>query len=137
MGKADAHVQDLSLDELARRVKQGTEDIDKIEGLFPGLATLPEDERRTSKGRFRHGEPQMLMKVLDVADYAPPAFGVLADKDGGKDPKKFETDYLRDALQRASVLDELATDLEELARNVRDTQLELASKPKEVVLAKG
>jgi hypothetical protein len=133
MSTQTSHVANLTLRELKDRVKAAVGHLDAIEELIPFTA-LTDDERR-SAARFRRGEEAALKSVLDVADHSPSPFAVLADKDGGQDPKTFETDHLRDTLRRASVLDALATDLEELAREVRDTQLALGGKARSVVLA--
>jgi hypothetical protein len=135
MTKSDGTVATLSPAELEKRVQKAIEHLDAIEALFPSLVALTDEERRASDGRFRQGEAKVLQAVLDVADHTPGAFQVLADKDGGKDPKKFETDVLRDALLRSETLDTLANELETLARDVRDTQLALAGRARRIVLA--
>src|SRR5262245_10672911 len=133
MSKTESTVANLSLQDLKDRVKRAATNLDAIEGLIP-CTSMTDDERR-SAARFRHGEAKILKCVLDVADHAPAPFAVLADKDGGEDPKTFETDHLRDTLHRAAILDALATDLEDLARDVRDTQLALGRRARGVVLA--
>ena len=135
MSKNEPNVIDLSRAEIEKRIAKSIAHLDAIEALLPGLVALTDDERRTSEGRFRTGEPAALAAVLDVADAYPGSFTVLADKDGGKDPKTFETDFLRDALVRTVALDKLATDLEALARDVRDTQLRIGGATRRTMLA--
>jgi hypothetical protein len=116
-------------------VSNAEEEISQIEASFPPFIAITDEDRLSIAGRFRTGEATALESVLDVADAAPSSFSVLADKDGGKDPKVFETAFLRDGLRRSALLDKLATDLEALARDVRDTQLVLGSRVRDVVLA--
>jgi len=137
-GHGSAKTQSLAfipLADLKKRIETAIGHVDAIESALPPLIALTDNERRTTDGRLRQGEAKALAAVVDVADSMPTAFTVLADKDGGVDPKRFETDRLRDALARADALDELATSLEELARDVRDSQLALGGDARSVILA--
>jgi hypothetical protein len=129
------HLQDMPLDELEKRVEKANALIDQIEAGLPGLVTLTDEERRTGDGGLRTGEAKALGAVLNVAEAYPASFAVLADHDGGVDPGAFETPLLRDQLERSAALDELATALELLARNVRDTQLVFGGRVRSVLLA--
>ena len=104
------------------------------EGLGETVSLTKED-RKNSQGRFRDGEPAALESVLDVAQANPAVFNVLASSDGGSDPNVFEVALLRDRLRAASLLGELAKACEELARNARDTQLQLGADVRGPVLA--
>lgn len=128
-------LRDLTAEQLAKRVERATEHLQNAADELGDLFTLTDAERRSSDGRLRDGEHVALSSVLDAADRRPSAFEVLADKDGGTNPAKFETVVLRDQLQRAVTLDELATALEDLARDVRDTQLVLGGGVRRVTLA--
>ncbi len=112
----------------AKHIQHGEDELE-------GLITLTEAERRSSDGRLRDGEAEALAAVLDATEKRPGAFDVLADKDGGVDPQAIETARPRDQLQRSLALDGLATQLEALARDVRDTQLVLGGNVRRVLLA--
>jgi hypothetical protein len=133
MNKTQSSVANLSYSDLHDRAKAAEGHIDRIGELIP-LTTLTEDERRATP-KFRHGEADALSCVLDAADEVPASFAVLADKDGGVDAELFETDFLRGTLLRVALLDGLAGNLEDLARDLRDTQLVLGNKARTVVLA--
>jgi hypothetical protein len=128
-------VQDLALDQLAKVLEKATALLDQMEAILPGLVTLTDEERRAGDGRLRAGEADALGCVLKVAEAYPSSFAVLADHDGGVDPATFETALLRDRLARAAAFDELATALEALASNVRDTQVVLGGRVRSVLLA--
>ena len=103
------------------------------EGLGETVSLTKED--RKAVGRFRDGEPEALEGVLDVAAANPAPFGVLASSDGGNDPSAFEIDLLRDRLRAAALLGVLANELEGVARDIRDTQLQLGADVRGPVLA--
>lgn len=106
-----------------------------IAQLLPGLVTLTEDERRHSDGKTRAGEADALSSVADAADLRPQYFAPLAAKDGGTDPKQFETDLLRDHLVRRKILAELLTASEGLTTPISDTVLSLGEHVRPVLLA--
>ncbi len=66
--------------------------------------------------------------VYDAADAKPEIFASLADKDDGLDPKKFETQLLRDRLERRNLIDEIATEAAPLASAFGDTVLALGER---------
>lgn len=128
-------LRDLTAEQLTKRVARAAEHLQNADDELGDLFTLTDAERRSSDGRLREGEATALAAVLDAAERRPSAFDVLGNKDGGTNPAKFETVVLRDQLQRAVTLDGLATALEELARDVRDTQLVLGGDVRRVLLA--
>ena len=128
-------LRDLTAEQLTKRVERATEHLQNADDELGDLFTLTDAERRSSDGRLREGEATALAAVLDAAERRPSAFDVLGNKDGGTNPAKFETVVLRDQLQRAVTLDGLATALEGLARDVRDTQLVLGGDVRRVLLA--
>ena len=102
---------------------------------FGAFVSLTKDDRRVSTGRFRAGEPAALEGVLDVAEANPAVFAVLGGVDGGNDPNTFEAALLRDKLRSAGSMVEFADALEALARDVRDTQMQLGADVRGPVLA--
>ena len=128
-------LSEQSAAELAKTVADATVLIESLRSSLPGLITLRAEERKATGGRFRADEPAALEAVLDVADAHPGAFSVLAGADNGSDPAVFETKLLRERLQATGALVQLADVLEELARDVRDTQLTLGEAVRGPVLA--
>ena len=84
-------------------------------------------EDRKSQSRFRKGEPEALEVVLDVVVANPTPFKALGKSDGGVDPATFEVEFLRDRLHAASLLGKLADAFEDVARDIRDTQLQIGA----------
>jgi hypothetical protein len=121
----EAAVEEMSLAELAKRADKALALIDQIDEQFPGLQGYSEEDRRTTAGRLRDGESDALRAVLDTADARPQVFAVLADKDGGSDPKRFETAWLREMLARRDTLDRVRVQLEQLTSDLSDTVLHL------------
>lgn len=122
------------LDVFEKNVAAALEALDTLDTLLPGLVTLTDDERRHSGGRFRAGEAEALSSVIDVAEAKPHLFEGLANADNGKDPARFETELLRDHLQRAAALQPLATKLEGLSHRLNDSLLHLGEETKPVML---
>lgn len=120
--------------ELKATVDRAMADVAAIKAGLGGMVSLTKEDRKT-QSRWRAGEPEALEAVLDVADANPAPFAVLANSDGGKNPSVFEIDLLRDRLRAAGALGELADALEGLARDVRDTQLQLGGEVRGPVLA--
>lgn len=87
------------------------------------FARLTADERKTINGRMRTEEDSALVAVFDTVDAFPGHFMALADKDGGKDPKKVETEPSRSALTRRMLLAPLSTLIEEIGLRVSDELL--------------
>lgn len=133
--KAGADTLTLPLDELRARVAKVTALIEEATALLPGLLELTDAARKDSVGRFRKGEAQALLAVLDLADAKPALFESLADKDHGNDPASFETGLLRDRLERIALLQPLAEASDELIDGVQDTVLFLGETTKPVMLA--
>ena len=128
-------VDEMPLAVLRANVAEAKGYVGKMRALVPGLFLLPDDERRHSDGRLRDGEEAALHSVLDVADAHPESFQVLAAKDGGRDPKVFETQLLRERLERRALLAELAAELEPFALELADTLLVLGSLARQPTLA--
>ena len=68
---------------------------------------LTQEQRVHADGRLKKGESAVLTTVLDTADSAPQYFTSLARRDGGRDPGKFETQWLREILARRDLLSRL------------------------------
>lgn len=106
-----------------------------IRASLGALVTLTKEDRRATNGNFRTGEALALEGPLDVAEINPGAFAVLAGADGGNDASVFEAALLRDKLRATGMLVQLSEALESLARDVRDTQLQLGADVRGPVLA--
>jgi hypothetical protein len=124
----------MPMDALDKNVAQVLEAIEKAASQLPGLVTYTTEDRRSAAGKFRVGEADALLSVLDAAEKRPHLFESLADKDFGADPETFEVDLLRDRLQRAAKLIPLAAALDELNTKVSDTILELSANTRPVML---
>jgi len=124
----------MPLDALDKHIGAFVAAIEKAEGELEGLVALTTEERKTSQGRFRSGEADALLSVLDAAEKKPQLFESLADKDFGEDPEAFEVSALRDRLQRAAKLVPLADKLDALNTLLSDTVLSLSSQTKPVML---
>jgi len=127
-------VFDMPIADLKKNVAKVIQLLDEIEKLLPGLAILTEDDRKHSDGKLRAGEATALASVLDVAEHAPHYFMSLADKDGGRDPKKFETEYLRDQLERREILNALLEQIGQFSSPLTDTVLLLGERTRPVLL---
>ena len=90
-----------------------------------GLVALPEAQRKVIGGRFRDGEPQVLLAVLAECAARPELVASLADEDNGVDPNTFETTLLSSRIQLAMLLAPLSATLTEFASNLNDTVLYL------------
>ena len=120
--------------ELKATVESALSGISAIKAELGDTVSLTKEDRK-ALGRFRKGEPEALEGVLDVAVANPAPFTVLAASDSGQDASTFEADRLRDRLRAASLLGALADELEGIARDVRDTQLQLGADVRGPVLA--
>jgi hypothetical protein len=125
----------MSVADLQKNVDKAKRLLDEIAALLPGMVTMTEDDRRHSDGKTRDGEPEALTAVADAADFRPQFFAPLADKDGGTDPKRFETDMLRDHIARRKVLSDFLTAGENLTTPISDTVLSLGEQVRPVLLA--
>lgn len=124
----------MSISALEKEVHALLAALDAGEKKLGGLVELTTEERKTSHGKFRNGEADALLSVLDAAERQPALFASLADKDFGADPHAFEIGVLRDRLQRAAELAPVAEKLEEFSALVSDTMLRLAAETKPVML---
>ena len=112
--------------ELKATVEHALTRLDATREELGDMLSLTKEDRK-SQGRFRKGEPEALEVVLDVVVANPTPFKVLGKSDGGVDPETFEVEFLRDRLHAASLLGKLADAFEDVARDIRDTQLQIAS----------
>lgn len=133
--KAGPDVLSLPLADLRKRAARAQQLIAQASALLPGLLELTSEARKHSVGRYRKGEADALLSVLDLADAKPALFESLADKDKGDDPQKFETDLLRDRLSRAAALAPIIDELDGLSEGISDTALFLSEQTKPVMLA--
>jgi hypothetical protein len=106
-------------------VTQASATVAQLQQNLPGLVALPEADRKVTGGRFRDGEAQVLLTVLDECDARPELVISLADLDNGTDPTTFETGLLRSRLELAMALAPLSATLTQLASNLDDTVLYL------------
>jgi hypothetical protein len=132
---APATVDTIPLLELRKRAAHIKKLTAEVRAALPGLVQQSDDERLHSEGRLRDGEEAALTAVLDTVDAAPQYFTVLADKDNGRDPERFETDVLRERLERRAILAELAAELAPLATELDDHILHLGALVRPPVLA--
>ena len=124
--------QDLSVVEMEKRVREIAAMIEKARSLLPGLDPLLDDER-VHKVRLRDGEDGALEATLRAAEVRPAAFESLGDRDGGRDPEKFETGALRDRLQMRRALATLNQSLAPFAQAVADGVLTLGDSAREPI----
>lgn len=125
----------MPLDALEKKVTRAVALIAALREELPGLLSMSGDDRLHSEGRFRDQEEDALSSVLDAAEAAPQYFTVLADKDDGDDPKRFEPDVLRGRLTRRNLLARVAEALDPLTAEIDDHVLHLGEKVRPVVLA--
>ena len=134
MPKTHEHWDDMTVAELEKAVDEAMGYLAKARALFPGLAAIS-DEARGQLPRVRDGEDVAIMAILDAVDTRPAFFESLADQDGGHDPKRFETDFLRDSLRKREILAKAARELAPFSLAVGDALLELGSDAKGPALA--
>jgi hypothetical protein len=109
----------------AQNVSQATAAVANVQTYLPGLVSLPAAQRKVVGGRFRDGEGQVLLTVLEACTANPTLVASLADEDNGVDPTTFETTLLSSRIQLAMLLAPLSATLSQLASNVDDTVLYL------------
>jgi hypothetical protein len=123
----------MSLDALDKHVAQLLRELSKAKSALEGLVRLTSEERRDSPGKFRKGEADALLSVLDAAEAKPALFESLADRDFGADPSAFEIGVLRDRLQRVDKLAPVADELEKFSTLVSDTVMQITAETKPVM----
>ena len=128
-------VDTMPIGELRSRVTQIGGYLAKTRALLPGLVQLDDVDRLHTEGRLRAEEPEALGCVLDVVEAHPHYFVALADKDFGKDPKRFEVEVLRERLERRALIADVAKQIAELAEETTDHVLHLGELTKPPVLA--
>lgn len=133
MGK---NVQEMSKEELARGIEKASALLEQIEEALPGLLSLTREDRKNTDGRIRgEGEPAALRSIVGAMAARPEVFAGLAARDGGKDPKKFETAPLAAGLEKAIMLHEFSERFAPVAESVSDTALLLGERVKPTLLA--
>jgi hypothetical protein len=133
--KPPVTVDTMSLDVLEKKATRVVALLAAIREELPGLLSMSADDRNHSEGRFRDKEENALSSVLDAAEAAPQYFTVLASKDDGDDPKRFETEVLRGRLARRNLLARVAEAIDPLTAEIDDHLLHLGEKVRPVVLA--
>ena len=133
--KPPVTVDTMTLDVLEKKVTRVVALIAAIDEELPGLLSMSADDRNHSEGRFRDKEEEALASVLDATEAAPQYFTVLADKDMGDDPKRFESEILRGRLARRNLLARVADAIDPLTAHIDDHLLHLGEKVRPVVLA--
>lgn len=130
--------EDMPIDEFRKRhalAKQKSEAfVNDMRELFPGLVTLTK-EQRAHAPRLRDGALPMFLKVLDVTALKPALFESLADADEGTDPNKFETELLRDRVEKRKLFSDLEETLAPISGAVGDTGHYLAGRFYDAVMA--
>jgi hypothetical protein len=124
----------MPFDQASRNVNSAITALAQIMALLPGLVSLPEAERKVIGGRFRDGEAQALLTVLDECAARPELVVSLADMDNGVDPTTFETSLISERIQLAMLLTPLSATLTQLASNLNDTVLYLNDLTKQPTL---
>ena len=132
--EASADILTMPLDELRKRASAAIDHLAQADALLPGLLELPVEVRRHSS-HYRDGEAEALADLLDLAAERPTLFEVLADKDEGVDPTKFEPDLLRERLDRVLVLSPVLAAARRFANPVSDTCMHLGNLTRPVLLA--
>lgn len=127
-------VYTMPLAELERRRDEALALVKKLAELMYGAPHLTSDDRTHSGGHWREGEAEALLPVLSVQEVIPGLFNSLAADDEGNDPKVFESALIEDRLQRAALIDPLATALTEVSQRVRDFSIDLGDKTRPVML---
>lgn len=125
----------LPIEEVRKRKAKALELIGQLKELFPDLVELTEEDRKFSQGRMRTGEPDVLRAVLVAVDQSPEYFKSLGDEDEGHDPTKFETELLRERLERRELYREIADAIGPVASGFSDTVLHFGSLVRPAVLA--
>ena len=136
MGKkvGENQIDILPLKDMRAKVERALVLIAELKALFP-LVTMTEDDRKHSQGRLRDGETAALTATLDVVDLVPKLFESLADKDEGYDPNRFESDLLRERLERRELLARVDSALAPIATRLSDSVLFLGGLCRPAVLA--
>jgi hypothetical protein len=126
MGSKKKNGNSTSAD-LKSRVTKGRALLAQLRALFPEAQEMPQDDRQRSQGRFGLEESEGMRGVVDAMEAEPAVFASLADRDGGNDPKRLETELLRDRLDQHDAYLELAADTESFARALNDRALEIGA----------
>jgi hypothetical protein len=125
----------VPIEELRKQTKKALELAAELRSLFQELTELTEEDRKFSQGRMRTGEADILRSVLDAVDLQPEYFKSLADEDEGHDPGRFETDLLRDRLERRALYLQVADALDPIVTGLNDTALHFGGLTRPAVLA--
>jgi hypothetical protein len=129
-----ANVFTMSLTTLTARCDEVRGLLERVHELLPGLIHMPSEDRRTSDGKYRDGESAALSAVATFAKSQPQYFTVLADKDGGEDPTRFEAELLGEHLARRDLLATLQPMVEELSTLLSDSEMHLGEQTRKPLL---
>lgn len=127
--------KEISIAELTKRVKKAEAALEQVTKLFPEAQPLPTADRNSSRGKIGPAESKALRGVIAAVETQPQVFASLADEDEGHDPKRLETELLRDRLDRHDLYAALAIKSEQLAMRFSDAALVLGALVKPVTLA--
>lgn len=123
------------IDDLEQRVIRGTALLADIRALFPEASAMARIDRRRSQGRMGTDESTALRSVVDAIDLSPAVFESLADEDEGNDPKRVETDLIRQRFTQHALYSQLSRDISALATVFSDTALAVGAQIKPLALA--
>jgi hypothetical protein len=112
-----------SLEDLKKRAAASSELNAQIRAHFQEARQLAKQDRRSSRGKMGLVEAAALRGTLDAIDLEPAVFASLADEDEGHDPKKVETDLLRERFNRHEIYTRLAEELTATAKLLTDAAL--------------
>lgn len=126
---------DLPAAEIGERVKRARGHLAAARAELAGLVRYSKKERQGSLGRFRDGEEDAILAVLDAIDGSPDVFKSLAAKDNGEDDALVETQPSRDDLARREALRPVMKDLAALSEDVGDTFLAIGARPRRFSIA--
>lgn len=118
---------DVTFAELKKRVAKGKKLLAELRALFPEAQEMPKDDRRRSQGRLGLEESEGMRGVVDAMEAEPAVFASLADRDEGHDPKRLETELLRDRLDQHDAYVELGVEAESFARALNDRALAIGA----------
>lgn len=129
-------IDEMSPEQVEKNAQRALGLLEELEGLLPGLVQFSAEQRHETDGRFRNAdEEKALRAVLKVVERDPGAFRVLADKDGGRDPERVETELLAARLDRRATRSRVAERVATVAQRLDDTVLAQGEACKPVLLS--
>lgn len=124
----------LSPSDFERRIARLVELAREAESLLPAATPLTPEERQTSIGKLRQGEPDAMTAILDTVDAFPGVFASLADKDRGVDDDRVETTAMRRSLACLRGFEPVTKSLARLNDAVSDLALRLGEAAREFTI---